>query len=136
MLEATEEMKYFLRTAYGDLKGFAASMIEVKTQGLCQLYGAAPAGWCVISITILRCHKRKGYGAKFLAPIYLVKSYLAAILFVDDTDLLYMIMGKIESIDEIFEGLQVRVHNWGKLLIATRNAFKPPKLFYTLLDLE
>ena len=59
MLEAIEEMNSFLRTAYGDSKDFSGSTIEVKTQGLCQGNGTAPAGWCVISITILRCHKRK-----------------------------------------------------------------------------
>ena len=136
MLEAIEEMKFFLQTAYGDSKGFFGSTIEVKTQGLCQGNGAAHVGWCVISITVLQCHKRKGYGDKFLAPISLVKSDLEAILFVDDTDLLHLIMIKTESIDETFEGLQDIVHNWGKLLIATGGALKPPKLFYTLLDFE
>ena len=96
MLEAIEVMKFFPRTAYGDSKDFAGSMINVKTQGLCQGNGAAPDGWCVISITILWCHKRKGYDAKFLAPISLVKRYLVAILFVDDTDILHLIMEKIE----------------------------------------
>ena len=118
------------------MEKFSGSTIEVKTQGLCQGNGAAPAGWCVISITILRFHKRKGYGAKFLAPISLVKSDLAAILYVDDTDLLHLIMEKIESIDETFEGLQDSVQKWGKLLIATGGALKPPKYFYTLLDFE
>ena len=94
MLDAIEEMKLFLQIAYGDLKDLAGSTIEVKVQGLCQENGAAPSGWCVIPITILRYHKRKGYGAKFLVPISLVKSDLAAILFVDDTDLLHLIMEK------------------------------------------
>ena len=136
MLEAIEEMKFFLLTAYGYSKNYAGSTIEVKTQVLCQRNGAAPAGWCVISITILWCHKRKGYGDKFLAPISIVKSDLAEILLVEDTDLLHLIMGKIESIDETFEGLKDSFHNWGKLLIATGGALKPPKFFYTLLDFE
>ena len=129
MMEAIEEMKFFLRIAFGDLKDFAGSTINVKTQGLCQGNGAAPAGWCVISITILWCHKRKGYGAKFLAPISLRKSDLTAILFVDNTDLPHLIMETIESIDETFEGLQDSVHNWGKLLITTGGALKPQKCF-------
>ena len=53
MLTAIQNMKYFLRTAFGDSKNYANSMIEVKFQGLCQGNGAAPAGWAVISITIL-----------------------------------------------------------------------------------
>ena len=44
MLKTIEEMKYFLRTAYGDSKQFRGSTIEVKCQGLCQGNGAAPAG--------------------------------------------------------------------------------------------
>ena len=80
MLEAIQDMKYFLRTAYGDSTSFANSKIEVKYQGLCQGNGAAPAGWAVISIAVLRAHKRKGHGATFLCPISKVKFLLAAVL--------------------------------------------------------
>ena len=51
-------------------------------------------------------------------------------------DLLHLIMEKIESIDETFEGLQYSVLIWGKILIAIGGALKPQKCFYTLLDLE
>jgi hypothetical protein len=40
MLSAIQDMKYFLRTAYGDSKNFRGSKIEVKYQGLCQGNGA------------------------------------------------------------------------------------------------
>jgi hypothetical protein len=63
MLETIQEMKVFLRTAYEDSTNFAGSMIEVKTQGLGQGNGASLAGWCVISIMILRAHGKKGHGA-------------------------------------------------------------------------
>ena len=43
MLKTIEDIKYFLRTAYGDSKGFRGSKIRVKLQGLCQQNGAAPA---------------------------------------------------------------------------------------------
>ena len=36
MLTAVQEMKYFLRTAYGDSKNCRGSTVEVKYQGLCQ----------------------------------------------------------------------------------------------------
>eukprot|EP00956_Cyclotella_meneghiniana_P011480 scaffold16146_cov116-Cyclotella_meneghiniana.AAC.1 len=65
--------------AYGDSKGCAQSKIEIKYQGLCQGNGAAPAGWAVISITVLRAHKKKGHGATFMCPISKIKSTLAAI---------------------------------------------------------
>jgi hypothetical protein len=67
MLEAIQEMKFFLQRAYGDSKTFARSSIKIKMQGLGQGNGASPAGWCVISITILQAHGAKGHGAHFLA---------------------------------------------------------------------
>ena len=69
MLAEIEEMKYFLRTAYRDSKEYVGSTIEVKFQGLCQGNGAAPAGWAVISITIINAHKRKGHGGHFICTI-------------------------------------------------------------------
>jgi len=69
MLVAIEEMVFFLRTAFGDSKNSAGTKIRIKTQGLCQGNGTAPAGWAVISITVLGAHKRKGNGAKIVCPI-------------------------------------------------------------------
>ena len=90
MLTAIQDMKYFLRTAYGDSTHCAGSTIELKFQGLCQGNGAAPAGWAVISITILDAHKRKGHGGHFVCPISNLTGYLAAILFVNNTDILHI----------------------------------------------
>ena len=59
MLQAIEEVKYFLRTAFGDSKKFRGSKIRLQFQGLCQENGAAPAGWAVISIVVLGAHKRE-----------------------------------------------------------------------------
>ena len=44
ILIAIEEMKYFLWTAYGDLKNISGGTIELNFQVLCQVSGAAPAG--------------------------------------------------------------------------------------------
>jgi hypothetical protein len=134
MLEAIQDMKYFLRTAYGDSKGCAQSKIEIKYQGLCQGNGAAPAGWAVISITVLRAHKRRGHGATFRCPISKVSATLAAILFVDDCDMLHMDMVKEETALETFANMQASVKNWGDLLIASGGAYKPQKCFYHLIS--
>ena len=63
MLKAIQEIKFFLRTAFGDSKHFSGVTIEIKTQELCQGNGATPAGWVVVSIAILSAHKQKGHGA-------------------------------------------------------------------------
>jgi hypothetical protein len=86
MLTTIQEMKLFLRTAYGYSKDFANSKIEIKTQGLCQENGAAPAGWAVVSICIIKAHKRKGHGATFLCPISDLKHHIAGVIYVNNTD--------------------------------------------------
>ncbi len=113
MLEAIQEMKFFLQTAYGDLKTFAGSSIKIKMQGLGKSNGASPAGWCVISITILRAHGAKGHGAHFLAPMSQVQRSLSAILYVENTDLLHLNMDTNESMQEVHIALQQAIENWG-----------------------
>jgi hypothetical protein len=60
MLGAIKNMKFYLRTGFGDSKSFAGGGISVKTQGLTQGNGASPAGWAVISICIIGVHGKKG----------------------------------------------------------------------------
>lgn len=134
MLSAIQEMKYFLRTAFGDSKNFANSTIRLKYQGLCQGNGAAPAGWAVISITILNAHKRKGHSATFRCPITRLVKKLAAILFVDDCDLIHLAMEEDESVSLTHDRMQQSVINWGELLIGSGGAYKPIKCFYHLLS--
>ena len=134
MLQTIQEMKFFLRTAYGDSKTFAGSTIEFKTQGLCQGNGAAPAGWAIVSIVILNAHKGKGHTATFRCPITHREGVLSAILFVDDTDLLHINMWRREELEETHESLQASVTSWGNKLIATGGALKPSKCFYYLID--
>ena len=107
MLVAIEEMKFFLWTAYGDYKDFTVtgSTIDVKFQRLCQGNRAAPAGWVVIGITILRAHKKKGHGAYFTCPLSLLKIHIAGIFFVDNMDLIHLSMDHEESVHESHEAM-------------------------------
>jgi hypothetical protein len=134
MLTATKEMKYFLITAYGDFKDFSGSSVLIKFQGLCQGNGTAPAGWEVISIVILHAHKEKGHGGHFVCPISNLSGHLAAILFVDDTDILHLDIRKDETVHKAHEALWESVHNWGQLLMGTGGAFKPIECFLHLIS--
>ncbi len=134
MLETIKEMKFFLGTAYGDSKRFAGSSIKIKTQGLGQGNGAAPAGWCAISIVILWAHGVKGHSAHFIALMSQVCLSLSAILYVDNTDLIHINMEADESIVEVHAAIQRAIENWGRLLIATGGTLKPDKCFYHLID--
>ena len=134
LLTSIEEMKYFLRTSYGDPKEYVSSTIEVKFQVLCQGNGAAPAGWAVIKITIINSHKRKGHRGHFICPISRREGHLAAIIFVNDTDLIHINMNHDQSVYEAHAAMQDIIMNWGRLLIATGGSLKPIKCFYHMIS--
>jgi len=115
MLIATKEMTFFLRTTFGDSKNSAGTKIRINTQGQCQGNGAAPTGWVIMSITILGAHKRKGYGANIVCPILKLRCHLAAILYVDDTDVVHVDMDSEESVEDTHFALQASLTNWGNL---------------------
>jgi hypothetical protein len=133
MLSTIQDMKFFLCTGFGDIKVYAGSTDGKKTQELCQGNGAAPAGWTITSIAMLKAHKRKGHGVHLSCPITKRTIHLAGTLCVNDTDLEYFDMNKVEIIIEAHVALQSSIHNWGRLLIATGGALKPAKCFYHLI---
>lgn len=94
MLKAIQEMQFYLRTAFGDSKESVGAKINLKTQGFMQGNGASPAGWAVVSITIIHAHKKEGHGATFLCPITQYRQDACGILYVDDTDLIHLNMAE------------------------------------------
>jgi hypothetical protein len=134
MLGAIQEMKYFLYTAFGDSTDFANSKIEIKYQGLCQGNGSALAGWAVISIAIIRAHKKRGHTATFVCPMTAAITTLASILYVDDNDLVHIDMTADDSAFTTFSKTYKSIKSWGQLLIALGGAYKPPKCFYHLIS--
>jgi hypothetical protein len=134
MLTTIQEMKFFLHTGFGDSTDFASSTLLIKTQGLCQGNGASPAGRAVVSICIISAHKKKGHGTHFTCPITKLKSHIAGIIYVDDTDLVHFRIDKDQGKDESFYYLQEAITNWGKLLLASGGALKPIKCFFHLIS--
>eukprot|EP00956_Cyclotella_meneghiniana_P029293 scaffold70426_cov59-Cyclotella_meneghiniana.AAC.4 len=136
MLTAIQEMKFFLRTAFGDSDKSVGAKVHLKTQGLMQGNGAAPAGWAVVSITIIQAHKEEGHGATFLCPITKYRHDAAGILYVDDTDLIHLNLEEEESVTEAHRALQRSVMSWSDLLIASGGALKPEKCFFYLISFK
>jgi hypothetical protein len=75
MLSMIQDMKFSLRTGYGDSAGYAGggtdntSADPIKTQGMCQGNGALLVAWTVTSIPMIAVQRKKGHGAHFKAPI-------------------------------------------------------------------
>jgi hypothetical protein len=105
-------------------------------QGLCQGNGAAPAGWTAVSITILCAHKRKGHGMKIACPVSKLNGHAVAVIYVDDTDVIHLDLGKEETVEEAHARLQESDLSWGNLLIATGGSLKLRKCFYHLISFD
>ena len=69
-----------------------------------------------------------------MCPVSKEEVKLAAILYVDDCDLLHIDMSADDSMFVTFEKMQESVLNWGRLLIATGGSYKPSKCFYHLIS--
>jgi hypothetical protein len=136
MLGTIENMKFSLRTGFGDSTSFTGGGISIKTQGMCQGNGASPAGWAVISICILGAHGRKGHGAKFICPVTKLEKHLSTILYVDNTDILHIDLTKNKRVDEVHMCIQESVNSWVNLLITTGGALQPAKCFYSIILFE
>ena len=116
MLTTLQEMRFFLRTGYGNSTGYVGgskdlSIMAVKNQDMCQGNGASPAVWTAVSIPMILAHKRKGHGAHLVTPILNQSCHLVGGLFADDTDLFHLNMRRIESAAEAHERLQEAVIN-------------------------
>jgi hypothetical protein len=70
----------------------------------------------------------------FTCPITKLKSHIAGIIYVDDTDLIHFRMDEDQDKEEAFLHLQEAITNWGKLLLATGGALKPVKCFFHLIS--
>ena len=92
--------------------------MDLKTQGYMQGNGAAPAGWAVVSITIIQAHKAEGHGATFLCPVSKLNHKLAGILYVDDTDITHLNLSQVLTVR--------RMRHCKQAWIAGVNSSSPP----------
>ena len=124
MLGTIENMKFFLRTGFGDSTSFAGGGISIKTQGMCQGNGALPAGWAVISICILSAHGKKGHGAKFICPVTKLKRHSPPFCTWTTRTSSILILRKSSGwVEEVHKRIQASVNSWGNLLIVTGGAY-------------
>ena len=83
-------MRFFLKTGFGLANSSYGGTEDAPYMGLTQGSGASPAAWTAISTLIVSAYKAKGHGALFISAWSGIVLGLAALLYVDDTDLLHM----------------------------------------------
>jgi hypothetical protein len=111
ILLTIQDMKFSLRTGFGDSKAYAWSTGEIKTQGLCQGNGAAPAGWTTTNITMINTHKQKDHGIHLVNAISGEGLHVAGTIFVNKTNLEYFNMRCIKMVKEAHAKFQDSIVN-------------------------
>jgi hypothetical protein len=71
---------------------------------------------------------------KIVCPVSKLYGHIVAVLYVDDTDVTHLYLGKEETVEEAHSQLQESVLSWGNLLIATEESLKPSKFSFNFDD--
>ena len=130
-------MDYFIKTGFGisEQPAFGGSAgFGSKLMGLGQGSGAAPGGMRNIITLVDNAYKRLGHGMEAKSSLAGRIFLLAAIIYVDDTDLLHWAKFYGISDDEFVAQIQQATTDWGMLVQATGGAVKPSKSFWYLMS--
>ncbi|KAL3780888.1 hypothetical protein HJC23_009934 [Cyclotella cryptica] len=124
-----QTMKFFLKTGFGMAKQSYGGTVADPYMGLTQGSGASPAAWTAISTVMLSAYKTKGHGAYFVSAWTGICLSIAALLYVDDTDLLHMNTAQ-ESDEDFFGKVVDGTAYWARLLQSTGGNLKPEKCYW------
>ena len=133
LLTTIQLMRFFLRTAYGDSKGYYGGRSLVPFQGACQGNGGGPGMFLSLSIVIVKVMYANGHVAILVRAISGLEVRFMGFLFVDDTDL--VTVGRPgETVQGVITRTQAATITWHGALTASGGALEPSKLSWTLID--
>ncbi len=134
MLHPIQMMKFFQRTARGDLTTFMGGQgRDNPLQGLCQGNGAIPACWLIVSLLLIHGYQRKGFESRILSPISGAIIDFLGKIYVDDTDLIVKRPDLVSAAD-VKEELKDAAGAWPAGLNATGRAINPEKSHWILAN--
>jgi hypothetical protein len=123
-------MTFYLRTGYGISQQGYGGTPDDPTFGLGQGNGAAPPAFSIVSSLIINAYKGLGHASEFSGAWSGILFLLAAIIYVDDTDLLIIAERRDMSLDDFFAQTQSSVMDWGLIVEATGGYIKAAKCFW------
>ena len=128
-LETLQVMDFFLRSGFGVSKEAWGGSTDDPNYGLGQGAGWAPSTFTATSTLNLNAYRTMGHGTEFKSAWTTERVFLlAAILYVDDGDLLEVALPGVTD-DEFIEQVQQAVYDWGKLAQALGGYLKQKKCF-------
>ena len=118
----------FLRTSHGISITYYSITIGQLFQGVVQGSGAAPALWLIITIFLVRYLHSKKVTAEITSPISRSILPLAALIFIDDTNLCVFNLGT-DNAEEVVIKAQHLLDAWYKVLKFTGGDLKLSKCY-------
>ena len=100
--------------------------------GFGQGNGASPPGFLAVSTLLIKVYRRQGHGAKFTPGLAWDVYIIAAVIYVDDLDLLHLARGTPTDA-EFLASVQAATIDWTGLVHASRGSLKPAKCFWYML---
>jgi hypothetical protein len=133
-LSVLQTMTFFLWTGYGISQTGYGGSAEDPTFGLGQGNGMAPSGFSAVSSLMVGALERLGHASSFSGAWTGILFVLAAIIYVDDTDLLLRARSREMSLDDFYGQYQAAVTDWGHIVLATGGYLKASKCFWYMLS--
>jgi hypothetical protein len=132
MLYVIETMTWYLKTAFGQSKiSFGGTALD-PSMGLGQGNSVPPLGFLAVCTLMINIYRNLGHGVTFIGARAQDTFTLAAVLYIDDSDLFHMAIG-MPSDEEFLQLVQNATNNWAGLVHATGGLLKPQKCFWYML---
>jgi hypothetical protein len=129
-----QTMQYVLKTGFGESTETYGGTTTSPNSGLGQGSGASPPGFMALGSLIVNAYRRMGHGAKILSLYSSRLFFLAAVMYVDNTNLLHWPSSNVTDPKELIEYFQHATTDWGKLSQALGGILKVGKCSVYFLD--
>ena len=127
-------MRFYLRTGFGESKTSYGGSHEERLAGYGQGNAAAGPGFTAMSSIIANAYLRDGFGAHIYSSYYICLHILAAVMYVDDTNLVHWSSMPSCTPAKLTAAAQTATYAWGGLAIATGTAMKTEKCYAYFLS--
>lgn len=133
MSSTIQQMRHYIRTAYGDSETFYDGDKDNLLQGGGQGSPPAPSMWIALTIIVLNMSASYEQGVTVIFAISATILTFSAVLYVDDTDLFTMKKDG-ETVSEMLSRAQTLASRWVEAMWATGAALRPEKCWWCLVD--
>ena len=135
LLDTLKNMRHYIRTAHGDSDEFYTGSTTRPLQGGGQGNAAAGPMWLAISVILLSIMATLPINATIVTAISLQTLVFSAIMYVDDTDLLFL-GSTSDDADTLTNKAQILIDKWCSTLWITGGCLRPDKCWWYLLDFK